>query len=123
MFNFKKKDFHISSNEITAELLIPVADNTSGYMGCVKFFFIFLFFIFILFKHELHSENNSIKHILILHSYSQGLRWTDNEDRGIRSAFSGRLFEIELHTEYMNTKLLADEKYFLSLYSIFKRSE
>jgi len=59
MFNFKKKVTDISSNEITAELLIPVEENTSGCMGCTKFFCILLFFIFILFKHDLHSENNS----------------------------------------------------------------
>ena len=120
MINMGKNAANIRLHEITSKLLIPVTENTPGTWHYTFFLCLIFFFFFLPFKHELNSANNSISHILILHSYNQGLRWTDNEDRGIRSVFSNRLFEIELHTEYMNTKLIADEKYFSSLYNILK---
>jgi two-component system, cell cycle sensor histidine kinase and response regulator CckA len=44
------------------------------------------------------------KHILVLHSYNQGLDWTDNENKGITSILKPRSRNIEVYTEYMDTK-------------------
>ncbi|MGH1462626.1 MAG: diguanylate cyclase domain-containing protein [Neptuniibacter sp.] len=42
--------------------------------------------------------------ILVLHSYHQGLEWSDNISRGIRSVFSSYADQYELHYEYLDTK-------------------
>ncbi len=47
------------------------------------------------------------RHILVLHSYNKGLEWTDSEDEGIMSVLQPRRGELEVHTEYMDTKRLA----------------
>ncbi len=44
------------------------------------------------------------KRILVLHSYHQGLEWTDNITRGIQSAFSPFPKSYEIHYEYLDTK-------------------
>lgn len=44
------------------------------------------------------------RHILVLHSYNKGLEWTDKEDEGIMSVLQARQDEVEVHTEYMDTK-------------------
>lgn len=80
-----------------------------------------LIFFFLSLASFAQTTNNHFKHILILHSYNQGLKWTDNQDRGIRSVFSNRMFDVELHTEYMNTKLIADSAYFQALSEQIKR--
>lgn len=81
---------------------------------------LFLFFI-VLSLQNAYSIDRGIKNILIIHSYYQGLTWTDNQDKGIRSVFESKKFEIELHTEYMGTKLVADDDYFNRLAEIYKQ--
>ncbi len=44
------------------------------------------------------------QHVLVLHSYHKGLRWTDREDEGISSVLKARGADVEVHTEYMDTK-------------------
>ncbi|RLB90997.1 MAG: hypothetical protein DRH26_08700 [Deltaproteobacteria bacterium] len=41
--------------------------------------------------------------ILIVHSYHNGLTWTDGEDRGLREIFENRR-DIEIFTEYLDSK-------------------
>ncbi|GFK95042.1 Sensor histidine kinase YpdA [Fundidesulfovibrio magnetotacticus] len=43
--------------------------------------------------------------VLLLHSYHQGLNWTDGVDAGIRSVLAG-LPGVELYTEYLDAKRL-----------------
>ncbi len=44
------------------------------------------------------------KQILVLHSYNKGLEWTDNEDEGIMSVLRSHLDDLEVHTEYIDSK-------------------
>lgn len=44
------------------------------------------------------------KRVLVLHSYHQGLEWTDNISRGIQSVFSPYSKLYEIHYEYLDTK-------------------
>jgi PAS domain S-box-containing protein len=69
----------------------------------------------------LNAADNNIKHLLIIHSYNKGLKWTDSEDEGIRSVFRNDIFDVEIHTEYMGTKLISDKKYFSNLADLFKQ--
>lgn len=59
------------------------------------------------------------KKVLIMHSYHEGLSWTDNVNRGIRSVFEED-GSIELHFEYLDSKRNADSTYFSKLYDLFK---
>jgi PAS domain S-box-containing protein len=44
--------------------------------------------------------------VLVLHSYHEGLTWTDGADRGIRAKLSDRQ-DIEVYTEYLDSKRIA----------------
>jgi PAS domain S-box-containing protein len=59
-----------------------------------------------------------MKHILVLHSYHKGLEWTDNEDDGIMSLLKTRQLDLEVHTEYLDAKRVADERYDRSLFAL-----
>ena len=52
-----------------------------------------------------------MKHVLVLHSYHKGLAWTDSEDQGIRAALQARAGELEVHTEYLDSKTVKSEDY------------
>lgn len=51
------------------------------------------------------------KKILVLHSYHQGLEWTDNITNGIRSVFDSLNQSYEVHYEYLDTKRNAGQDY------------
>ena len=59
-------------------------------------------------------------HVLVLHSYNKGLTWTDSEDAGIESVLRTRSLKIDVHTEYMDTKLVADEEHYQRFYLFLK---
>lgn len=61
----------------------------------------------------------SEKNILVLHSYHQGLGWTDSITNGIRSVFKNYP-DINLIFEYLDTKRNFNEEYFLALQNIYK---
>jgi diguanylate cyclase (GGDEF)-like protein len=51
------------------------------------------------------------KRVLVLHSYHQGLEWTDNITKGIQSVFSPYQKQYEIHYEYLNTKRNTGQAY------------
>lgn len=61
------------------------------------------------------------KHVLILHSYHKGLEWTDSEDNGILSVLKSRFPDIDVHTEYMDTKRISDDAYYSGFFRLLKR--
>ena len=54
------------------------------------------------------GTDDSPKHVLVLHSYHKGLTWTDGVELGIREGFGVRE-DIEIHTEYLDTKRIPFE--------------
>ena len=55
------------------------------------------------------ATGRSKKHILVIHSYHEGLDWTDGENQGIKDAF--RTFaSIELSIEYLDSKRIPLEQ-------------
>jgi PAS domain S-box-containing protein len=61
--------------------------------------------------------------ILILHSYHQGLTWTDNITKGIYSVFDRDAPDLDIHIEYMDTKRFFDGfdgKYLSRLLDIYR---
>jgi len=57
--------------------------------------------------------------VLIFHSYHEGLSWTDNINKGIRSVFDDT-GNIELHFEYLDSKRNTDSLYLGKLYDLHK---
>jgi diguanylate cyclase (GGDEF)-like protein len=51
------------------------------------------------------------KRVLILHSYHQGLEWTDNITKGIQSVFSPYQMQYEIYYEYLDTKRNTGQAY------------
>lgn len=78
----------------------------------MKFFFRSLFIFLLLF-----SVTTSVgaverkKLILVLHSYHQGLEWTDNITSGIKSVFDPLQKSYEVHYEYLDTKRNSGKEY------------
>lgn len=62
----------------------------------------------------------SMKHVLVLHSYHKGLTWTDSEDSGIRSALRKRAADVEVHTEYLDSKTIFDDEHCRKLFALLK---
>lgn len=50
------------------------------------------------------ASGSSTRHVLVLHSYHKGYRWTDNIMAGIDRIFTQKAPEVELHVEYLDTK-------------------
>ncbi len=71
--------------------------------------FLFLLFVAVL----AHAENlaERKKKVLVLHSYHQGLDWTDNITRGIKSVFDPLESSYEIHYEYLDTKRNTGDAY------------
>jgi signal transduction histidine kinase/CheY-like chemotaxis protein len=55
------------------------------------------------------------KNVLILNSYHQGFKWTDDITRGIITAMDPVRPETRIYIEYMNTKWANDARYFKEL--------
>lgn len=68
-----------------------------------------------------HAPAQQVNQVLVLHSYHHGLTWTDSEDEGIRSVLRPRTGDIEVHTEYMDTKTIADSGYFGRYFQLLKQ--
>jgi PAS domain S-box-containing protein len=58
--------------------------------------------------------------VFILHSYNKGYVWTDKIGEGIEDTLRSSLPDLEIHTEYMDTKRTSDEQHFNNLYRTFK---
>jgi sigma-B regulation protein RsbU (phosphoserine phosphatase) len=59
------------------------------------------------------------RHVLILHSYHQGMEWVDLELQGITDSLQGAPFPVEAHVEYMDTKRFSDQAYFQELTALY----
>lgn len=60
--------------------------------------------LFLMLSYPAETGAAETKKILVLHSYHQGLVWTDKIMAGIYSVFNEYDPEIEMHVEYMDTK-------------------
>lgn len=58
--------------------------------------------------------------ILILHSYHPGFIWTENISEGLRSILDKTDFEIDIHIEYMDTKVHITEAMFPQLEQLYR---
>ena len=69
------------------------------------------------------SADNAVTHprkkVLILNSYHKGLSWTDNVVRGIEAELKTKKHEVEIYSEYMDTKRYPGEEYYRQLYETY----
>ena len=59
------------------------------------------------------------KNILVLHSYHQGLEWTDQISEGIRSVFPYK-DEVKIYYEYLDAKRNYSQQYYDKLISLYR---
>ena len=92
-------------------------------MRKLLYFCIISFFLFIstVENSPMVAQNPSEKetNVLILHSYHQGLAWTDSITSGILSVFNDKP-NINLTFEYLDTKHNYSDEYFNALHNIYK---
>jgi signal transduction histidine kinase len=62
----------------------------------------------------------STQRVLILHSYYQGYKWTDDEHAGIESVLKPVIGRNNIHIEYMDTKKIFGDLYSQRLYEVYK---
>ncbi len=63
-------------------------------------------------------SNKDEYNILVLHSYHQGLEWTDNISSGILEVFKERT-DVSIIIEYLDTKRNYNEDYYKALYDLY----
>lgn len=63
---------------------------------------------------------NSFKKVLVLHSYSEDFKWTNNISRGINSVLDNDSEKIDLSYVYMDMKKVKDKSYIDALYNLHK---
>ncbi|MBN1487748.1 MAG: PAS domain S-box protein [Anaerolineae bacterium] len=61
-----------------------------------------------------------LRHVLLLHSYHQGMAWADDITMGIESVLNLEDTQTELTIEYMDTKRLFDAEHYENLHRLYK---
>jgi signal transduction histidine kinase len=87
----------------------------------MKALFFLAIFLVTGFCHDvLALEEGPRKRVLVLHSYYQGYKWTDDENRGIESVLKPVIGTNNLYIEYMDTKKIFGDLYSQRLYEVYK---
>jgi diguanylate cyclase (GGDEF)-like protein len=64
----------------------------------------------------INLNNTSKKQVLILNSYSKGMKWTDDIEAGLKSVFTDKQDDIDFAYEFMNVKRNNDPLYIQNIY-------
>lgn len=95
-------------------------------MFSAKFLNPFIIIFLVLSINSGHSEEkssgkyNNTKNILILNSYHQGYKWTDDQIKGIITSLDPLSDVTDFYIEYMGTKWNYDNQYFQQLIKLYK---
>ncbi|GEM_PF-569500 len=68
-----------------------------------------------------HAHNTKPRKVLVLHSYHQGYKWTDDIAKGLKTTFSKSPRRIVLNVEYMDTKRTATYGYYETLATFYRK--
>jgi signal transduction histidine kinase len=83
--------------------------------------FLLLFILIIGLSSDVQAlEETPRKRVLVLHSYYQGYKWTDDENRGIQAILKPSIGTNNLYIEYMDTKKIFGDLYSQRLYEVYK---
>lgn len=75
----------------------------------MKKLYLYLIVFFFFFTTNLNANNN--QKVLVLHSYNQTYKWTDDINRGIKEVFNTNS-HIDFYVEYMDTKRFISPEYY-----------
>lgn len=67
-----------------------------------------------------YSSGIEKKNVLILHSYHQSFKWTDDINTGIEQVFGDTYKDINLYVEYMDTKRFSSNEHYRYLFDLYK---
>jgi GAF domain-containing protein/ABC-type uncharacterized transport system substrate-binding protein len=81
---------------------------------------IFLMVFVTAFGFAVWAQDEEEAQVLVLHSYHQGYKWTDDITEGIESVLGDAQENVDLQIEYMDTKRIFDEEYIQGLYDLYK---
>ena len=79
--------------------------------------FKFILLVFLILSTTLFA--NKKPNVLILHSYNQSFKWTNDINKGINSILKHRVTEIKLFVEYMDTKKYVDDTHYKNLFNTY----
>ena len=119
MVNFViiRKIFAKTSYKRTVGKIVKKTDKIIFNIMKLKFT-IFLMVSFFILPLSLSHAQVQKKHILILNSYHKGYLWSDNVMEGVGSVLKKE--GIEVHTEYMDTKRIQDNRHFQNLFELYQ---
>ncbi len=80
----------------------------------------FLLIVFILWTIHLQA-NTTPQNILILHSYHQSYKWTDDINRGIYNIFDLNSSTMKFYIEYMDSKRFVDGSHYENLFLLYQK--
>ena len=106
-------------SEATVFTLGPGKTNPAWRL-CFGFFLLELLLILSNFTVDVDAQ--SFKKVLILNSYNRGYQWTDNIMRGIDEVLNTKGSQIEVSTEYMDTKRINGPEYWEDLIIYISKS-
>jgi signal transduction histidine kinase/ABC-type uncharacterized transport system substrate-binding protein len=66
------------------------------------------------------TQDISKKRVLVLHSYYQGYKWTDDENAGIESVLKPVIGRNNIHIEHMDTKKVFGDLYSQRLHDVYE---
>lgn len=72
------------------------------------------------FSSHVFAETNDTKHILVLNSYHEGYKWSDDIIDGIQSELYPGRVDYDMQIEYMDTQRTNDPEYILKLKDIYE---
>ena len=87
---------------------------------CPAIVFFLCVFLHILLSSALFAQDKPLKRAFVLHSYHRGLSWDDTIDSSIKSIFREGGLNVEIQTEYMDTKRIHDATYMKQLYELYR---
>ncbi len=80
-----------------------------------------LFIIGFILVATLSAHSADKKHVLVVNSYHKGLKWSDDIVQGINDGLKKSAFDIEVYTEFIDSKRFLDTKvYHECLYNLFQ---
>lgn len=85
----------------------------------MKNLFLFILAFIFFFTSYLNASNN--QKVLILHSYNQTYKWTDDINKGINEVFHNSFSHIDFYVEYMDTKRFVSDEYYRILRDTYER--
>lgn len=85
-----------------------------------RLFLFTIFFLILIQVPSVFAASPAEKNVLLLHSYHEGLIWTDGITDGVSSAFDGSNTDINLYIEYMDTPRIESQSYTAEISEMYR---